>query len=81
MTDLRQRIADGVYREKEQQLNRLGKELAGKHLDMLRYMQILEQPGWKLLWDEFEIHSAEYQAIIRGSVMSILSTRKQWIEI
>jgi hypothetical protein len=28
VADLRQRIAAGVYKEKEQQLNRLGKELA-----------------------------------------------------
>ncbi len=151
VADLRKRIAAGVYKEKEQQLIRLGKELAevenrlreetvelidpekmlqlmtellyresklkllslkrrevrpailreeddtteepgiyrhvieielaGKYLDMLRYMQTLEQLDWKLLWDEFEILGEEYPTITLKLVMSTLSTRKQWIEI
>ncbi|MCP4767036.1 MAG: hypothetical protein GY875_12275 [Gammaproteobacteria bacterium] len=151
VADLRQRIAAGVYMEKEQQLNRLGKELAevenrlreetvelidpekmlqlmtelvyresklkllslrrrevkpaipreegdtteepgiyrhvleielaGKYLDMLGYMQTLEQLDWKLLWDEFEILSEERPTVTLRLVMSTLSTRKQWIEI
>jgi len=151
VADLRQRIAAGVYVEKEQQLNRLGKELAavenrlreetvelidpekmlqlmtelvyresklkllslrrrevkpaipreegdtteepglyrhvleielaGKYLDMLSYMQTLEQLDWKLLWDEFEILSEEHPTVTLRLVMSTLSTRKQWIEI
>jgi MSHA biogenesis protein MshJ len=151
VADLRQRIASGVYQEKEQQLNLLGRELAevenrlreetvelidpekmlqlmtelvyresklkllslkrrevkpaipreegstqeapgiyrhvleiklaGKYLDMLSYMQTLEQLDWKLLWDEFEILSEEFPTITLRLVMSTLSTRKEWIEI
>jgi MSHA biogenesis protein MshJ len=56
-------------------------ELAGKYLDMLSYMQTLEQLDWKLLWDEFEIISEEHPTVTLRLVMSTLSTRKQWIEI
>jgi MSHA biogenesis protein MshJ len=151
VADLRQRIATGVYQDKEQQLKRLSKELAavenrlheetvelidpekmlqlvtelvyresrlkllslkridvkpaipreegdttkepgiyrhvleielaGKYLDMLKYMQTLEQLDWKLLWDEIEILSEEHPTVTLRLVMSTLSTRKQWIEI
>jgi MSHA biogenesis protein MshJ len=56
-------------------------ELAGKYLDVLRYMQNLEQLDWKLLWDEIEIHSEDYPTITLSLVISTLSTRKEWIEI
>jgi MSHA biogenesis protein MshJ len=149
--DVRQRIAAGVYREKELQLARLGKELAaieeslrqetielidpekmlqlmtqlvysesklklmslkrrevkpaipreegdttgepgiyrhvleielaGKYLDILAYMQTLEQLDWKLLWDEIEIVADQHPTVTLRLVMSTLSTRKEWIGI
>ena len=149
--DLRQRIATGVYREKEKQLARLGEELAamesqlrdetveliepekmlqlmtqliyresrlkllslkrrdvrpairrvegeeagqpsiyrhvmemelaGKYVDILKYMQTLEGLDWKLLWDEIEIVSEDHPQIRLTLVMSTLSTRKEWIGI
>jgi MSHA biogenesis protein MshJ len=56
-------------------------ELAGKYLDILRYMQTLESLDWKLLWDEIEIQSDEHPQITLTLVLSTLSTRKEWIGI
>jgi MSHA biogenesis protein MshJ len=149
--DIRQRIAGGVYREKEFQLAMLGKELdeledqlrvktvelidpgkmfelmnqliyrdsrlqllslkrrevkpaipslgeeeteepalyrhvleiklAGKYLDILKYMQTLESLDWKLLWDEIEIQSDEHPKVTVEVAISTLSTRKEWVGI
>jgi MSHA biogenesis protein MshJ len=56
-------------------------ELAGKYLDILAYMQTLEQLDWKLLWDEIEIVADEHPTVTLRLVMSTLSTRKEWIGI
>ncbi|MBT8434146.1 MAG: hypothetical protein KJN95_05770 [Gammaproteobacteria bacterium] len=56
-------------------------EFAGKYLDILRYMQKLEQLDWKLLWDEIEIASEEYPNVTVKVVISTLSTRKEWVGI
>jgi MSHA biogenesis protein MshJ len=56
-------------------------ELAGKYVDILKYMQTLEALDWKLLWDEIELRSDEHQQITLTLVMSTLSTRKEWIGI
>ncbi len=56
-------------------------ELAGKYLDILAYMQTLEQLDWKLLWDEIEINSDEYPSVIVKLVISTLSTRKEWVGV
>lgn len=55
--------------------------LAGKYVDVLKYMQNLEQLDWKLLWDEIEILGEEHPTITLKLVMSTLSTRKEWIGI
>ena len=56
-------------------------EFAGKYLDILRYMENLEQLDWKLLWDEIEIASDEYPNVTVKVVISTLSTRKEWVGI
>ncbi|MBT8437948.1 MAG: hypothetical protein KJP11_11285 [Gammaproteobacteria bacterium] len=56
-------------------------EFAGKYLDILRYMQKLEQLDWKLLWDEIEIASEEYPNVTVKVVISTLSTRKEWVGV
>ena len=56
-------------------------ELAGKYLDILAYMQTLEDLDWKLLWDEIEINSDEYPAVVVKLVISTLSTRKEWVGV
>ncbi len=55
--------------------------LAGKYVDVLKYMQNLEQLDWKLLWDEIEILGEDHPTITLKLVMSTLSTRKEWIGI
>lgn len=54
---------------------------SGKFLDILRYMQSLEQLDWKLLWDEIEIVNQEYPLTTVKVVISTLSTRKEWVGI
>ena len=56
-------------------------EFAGKFLDILRYMQALENLDWKLLWDEIELVSQEYPQLTVKVVMSTLSTRREWVGI
>ena len=56
-------------------------ELAGKYLDILRYVQTLESLDWKLLWDEIEINSDEYPKATVKVAISTLSTRKEWVGI
>ena len=56
-------------------------EFAGTYLDILRYVQALEELDWKLLWDEIEIASEEYPRMTVKVVMSTLSTRKEWVGI
>ena len=56
-------------------------ELAGKYLDILKYMQTLESLDWKLLWDEIEIHSDEHPRVTVKVAISTLSTRKEWVGI
>jgi len=63
----------GIYR------HLLEIEFSGKYLDILRYMQTLEDLDWKLLWDEIEIVSEEYPKVIVKVVISTLSTRKEWV--
>ncbi len=54
---------------------------SGKFLDILKYMQSLEQLDWKLLWDEIEIANQEYPLTTVKVVISTLSTRKEWVGI
>ena len=56
-------------------------EFAGTYLDILQYVQVLEELDWKLLWDEIEIVSEEYPRMTVKVVMSTLSTRKEWVGI
>jgi len=56
-------------------------ELAGKYLDILKYMQTLESLDWKLLWDEIVIHSDEHPKVTVKVAISTLSTRKEWVGI
>ena len=56
-------------------------ELSGKYLDMLSYMQTLEQLDWKLLWDEIEVLGEDYPTVTLRLVISTLSTRRHWISI
>ena len=73
--DDKQTEAPGIYRHV------LEIELAGKYLDILRYMQTLESLDWKLLWDEIEINSDEYPRATVKVAISTLSTRKEWVGI
>lgn len=65
----------GIYRQV------LELRLAGKYLDILRYMQSTEALDWKLLWYEIKIVSDEYPRIVVKVVMSTLSTRKEWVGV
>lgn len=56
-------------------------QFAGKFLDILKYMQTLENLDWKLLWDEIDIVSEEYPTTAVKVVISTLSTRKEWVGI
>lgn len=56
-------------------------EFAGSYLDILKYMQTLEELDWKLLWDEIEIASEDYPNVTVKVVISTLSTRKEWVGI
>ncbi len=56
-------------------------ELAGKYVDILRYMQTLENLDWKLLWDEIEIEGENHPEVKLTLVLSTLSTGKEWIGI
>ena len=56
-------------------------EFAGKFLDILKYMQEMEDLDWKLLWDEIDIQSEEYPKVVVKVVISTLSTRQEWVGI
>ena len=65
----------GIYRHV------LEVRFSGKYLDILRYMQSLEELDWKLIWDEIEIVSDNYPVISVKVVISTLSTRKEWVGV
>ena len=65
----------GIYRHV------LEVKFSGKFLDILKYMQSLENLDWKLIWDEIEIITDEYPRITVKVVISTLSTRKEWVGV
>jgi len=65
----------GIYRHV------LEVKFSGKFLDILKYMQSLENLDWKLIWDEIEIVTDEYPRITVKVVISTLSTRKEWVGV
>jgi MSHA biogenesis protein MshJ len=56
-------------------------KFSGKFLDILKYMQTLENLDWKLIWEEIEIVRGEYPLITVKIVISTLSTRKEWVGV
>lgn len=56
-------------------------KFSGQFLDILKYMQSLENLDWKLIWDEIEIVTDEYPRITVKVVISTLSTRKEWVGV
>jgi MSHA biogenesis protein MshJ len=56
-------------------------KFSGKFLDILKYMQTLENLDWKLIWDEIEIATNEFPQISVKIVISTLSTRKEWVGV
>ena len=70
-----QRDVAGIYRHV------LEVKFSGKFLDILKYMQTLENLDWKLIWDEIEIATNEYPEISVKIVISTLSTRKEWVGV
>jgi len=65
----------GIYRHV------LEVKFSGKFLDILKYMQTLENLDWKLIWDEIEIATNEFPEISVKIVISTLSTRKEWVGV
>ena len=65
----------GIYRHV------LEVKFSGKFLDILKYMQSLENLDWKLIWDEIDIITDEYPRITVKVVISTLSTRKEWVGV
>jgi MSHA biogenesis protein MshJ len=65
----------GIYRHV------LEAKFSGEFLDILNYMQSLENLDWKLIWDEIEIVSDDYPLITVKVVISTLSTRKEWVGV
>ena len=70
-----QRDVAGIYRHV------LEVKFSGKFLDILKYMQTLENLDWKLIWDEIEIATNEFPQISVKIVISTLSTRKEWVGV
>ena len=70
-----QRDVAGIYRHV------LEVKFSGKFMDILKYMQTLENLDWKLIWDEIEIATNEYPEISVKIVISTLSTRKEWVGV
>ena len=65
----------GIYRHV------LEVKFSGEFLDILKYMQSLENLDWKLIWDEIEIVTDEYPRITVKVAISTLSTRKEWVGV
>jgi MSHA biogenesis protein MshJ len=65
----------GIYRHV------LEVRFSGKFLDILKYMQSLENLEWKLIWDEIEVATNEFPLITVKVVISTLSTRKEWVGV
>jgi MSHA biogenesis protein MshJ len=65
----------GIYRHV------LEAKFSGEFLDILNYMQSLEDLDWKLIWDEIEIVSDAYPLITVKVVISTLSTQKEWVGV
>jgi len=56
-------------------------KFSGKFVDILSYMQSLEDADWKLIWDEIELVSNDYPVVTVKLVISTLSTRKEWVGV
>jgi len=65
----------GIYRHE------LEVKFSGRFLDILKYMQSLENLDWKLIWDEIEVVTDEYPRITVKVVISTLSTRREWVGV
>ena len=65
----------GIYRHV------LEVKFSGKFVDILSYMQSLEDADWKLIWDEIELVSNDYPKVTVKLVISTLSTRKEWVGV
>lgn len=51
----------------------------GRYLDVLKYIQKLEQLDWQLIWDSIELRSGDYPQIHVSIEISTLSDTRSWV--